>query len=181
MKSSLISLALSVVCLCNAYFFSQSYYSDNQDYSVKFSTEKAEGSLEGLQGVVSFSASDLGATQINVSVDVASIRTGNKTKDKHARGSKWFNAKKYPTISFVSESVSRQGSEYQVTGTLTVKDVSQQHTIQFTAEDIDGISYLQGSTTVNRTQFNIRGNSFAFLVGEEVKVDLKVPATFNSN
>lgn len=110
---------------------------------------------------------------------MATIRTGHKKKDKHARNSKWFDAKQYPRISFNSDAIMKTGSSFEAGGILTIKGISRQHKIDFAPQEHEGTIYLIGSTTVNRKQFGIDGNMFAFLVGDEVSVELKVPATFN--
>ena len=177
MKALMIFLLFSLAVSTSAYYTNINY-TVSEDYSINFTTKKANGTMTGLSGVVNFKEEDIETASMNVKVDVATIKTGNKLKDKHARGSKWFDVKKYQTINFVSESVSKTNNQYQVTGTLTIKDVSQKHTIDFQVEKNDNTTYLIGTTTVDRNEFNIEGNRFGFLVGDEVKVDLRVPANF---
>ncbi|MEM9260324.1 MAG: YceI family protein, partial [Bacteroidota bacterium] len=58
-------------------------------YAIKFSTAKAEGTFSDLQGTIEFDPEALDKASFDVSVATATINTGNKKKDKHARGGKW--------------------------------------------------------------------------------------------
>jgi len=176
-KAYFISALLSYACIASTYSYLYSYEVDDL-YEIKFSTNRAEGTFTGLSGVVNFSDQDLENSVMDVKVEVATIKTGNKTKDKHARNSKWFHSEKYPNISYKSESITKiKDNNYQVTGLLTIKDVSEKHTINFSTNKES--NNLIGVTTVNRESFNIWGNSFAFLVGEEVTVNLRIPSNYN--
>ena len=176
-KAYFISALLSYASIAATYNYLSSYEVDDL-YEIKFSTNRAEGTFTGLTGVVDFSDSDLENSMMDVKVEVATIKTGNKTKDKHARNSKWFHSEKYPNISYKLESITKiKDNNYQVTGLLTIKDVSEKHTINFSIDKEN--NYLLGATTVNRESFNINGNSLAFLVGEDVTVDLRIPSNYN--
>ena len=153
-------------------------YSVSEEYSIRFTTKKVNGTFHGLGGVVDFNESNIENSYVAVSVEVASILTGNKTKDRHARNSKWFNAKKYPRIEFMSESIIKKGAQYQLTGLLNIKDVSLKHQIDFTTETVNDETYLIGSTIINRELYNIKGNIFGGFVGKDVTVDLRIPSKF---
>lgn len=151
-----------------------------EDYNIRFSTDRAAGTFRGLTGRVEFDTENIENSTMDVAVSVSTIKTGNKTKDKHARKSKWFDAKKYPSISFKSNSIAINGNQYTANGVLTIKDVSEETEIDFTVESDDEVPYLIGSMIINREQYNINGNSFAFLVGEDVTVDLRIPANYTN-
>ncbi len=179
MKAFALALLFGITLYISAHH-SVNTYSISEDYTINFSTKKAEGSFTGLVGEVVFNEDDLENASMNVNVDVATIQTGNKKQDKHAKNSKWFDVDKYPTIRFVSESVSKMDDQYQVTGILTIKDVSQQQIIDFHVEKNNNVNYLIGSTSVDRNDFNIKGNAIGFLVGHEVQVELRIPANYKS-
>lgn len=175
---------LSSMLILSTYYLSASYlksnYIDSDNYSIRFSTKKADGTFSGLRGVIYFSEEDIENAFIEVSVDVSSIRTGNKTKDKHARNEKWFNAAAYPMIKFTSDSIVNAASQFKVYGTWQIKDVSQKQSINFSTEILDGETYLVGTTVLNRKEFNIHGNRIGFLVGKDVSVEIRVPSQFDS-
>ncbi|MEM9548335.1 MAG: YceI family protein [Bacteroidota bacterium] len=153
-------------------------YELEEGYSIRFATSKAEGTFTGLKGVVQFEPADLSNSKMDVSVDVATIQTGNTKKDNHARGKKWFDAEKFPTMSFKMASIRRSGTGFVATGKLKVKDVTLEETIAFTYEKKDSEYFLEGVFQVNRKEYNIKGNLFGFAVGKEVSIYLSVPASF---
>ena len=62
---------------------------------------------------------------IDVTIQVASIDSGLAEFDEHLRGKDFFQANKYPTARFVSTGIKAVSkSEWQVTGDLTIKDVT---------------------------------------------------------
>ncbi len=154
-------------------------YDVDDDYNIQFKTGKAEGTFQGLTGIVKFDRTDLMRSMMDVSVDVNTIQTGNTKKDDHAKGKKWFDADTYPTMSFVSRSIEKKGTGYIAQGELTVKGVTRAIAISFTNELINSQSYLQGRFRINRKDFGIKGNFFGFTVGKNVDVVLKVPANYN--
>ena len=166
MKTLYFTLLISVISAIGAYDYTTSY-TMTDDYAIHFSTGRAEGSLSGLKGTVNFSESDLDNSYMDVTVAVATINTGNTTKDNHAKKSKWFDAETYPLIGFKSNAIKAlTDGNYQATGILTMKGLRKQVVIDFTTDT--ETNYLTGSTIVNREDFNIKGNGFSFIVGKDV-------------
>lgn len=148
----------------------------SEDYAVRFSTKKAEGTFSDLQGTVKFAPNDLTNSSFNVSVATASIATGNKSKDKHARGKAWFDAENHPRITFVSSRISAVEGGYLVVGDLSIKGITKEVGINFTFTENESGGLFTGSTTITRADFAIDGPFlFGGLVGDEITVDLKVP------
>jgi polyisoprenoid-binding protein YceI len=144
------------------------------DYAVKFSTNKAEGTFAKLQGSIQFDPSTPADAKIDVWVETATISTGNKTKDKHARGSKWLDADQYPKIGFKSSSFQQTGKGYTVNGKLSIHGVTKEVSLPFTFKD----QVFAGSLTINRQDYGIEGPFlFGGLVGDDIAITLRVPVT----
>lgn len=150
-------------------------WSIGDNYEVKFSGKSAAGTFSGLAGEIVFSSDDPSTARMDVSVQVATINTGNKTKDKHARGDSWFNAERYPTIRFVSNKISRQGSKYVAEGELTMHGHTKAERIPFTFVDSANGGVFEGSFTVDRQEYGMEGPWMAFTVGDEFEISLRVP------
>ena len=174
--SILISIALGLL-LSN---YTLDNYTVEEDYSIKFSTKKAEGTFRGLEGTVNFNPADLASSAMNVSVDVNTIQTGNTKKDDHAKGKKWFGAEEHPKIQFDSRKIERAGQGFKVIGDLTLKGTKREEVIFFTTEKENGAEYLDGVFSVNRKDYGINGNFFGFTVGKKVDIYLKIPASFGA-
>lgn len=160
--------------------FTNGYVSNwniQDDYTIKFSGRGANGTFSGLQGTIQFAADDLATAKMDVNVKVNTIDTGNKTKDKHARGESWFYAEKYPQIQFESTKFEQVEDSYLVTGDLTLRGVTKSVAIPFDFKQNDQGGEFTGEVTINRQDFGIEGPFLAFAVSDEFLVKLKVPVT----
>jgi len=143
----------------------------DEKYSIKFSTEEAEGIIKGLKGTIKFDEADLEGSLFNVTADVNTINTGNGMKNKHAKGKEWLDATTYPTIKFVSSSFSKTSSGYDVKGKLTLKGVTKDVTIPFTFASKGKTGTFKGGFKLERKDYNITNEG----VGDVLKIELVVP------
>ena len=80
------------------------------------------GSFEG--GVVS-SNDDFTGSTVNFVIEVNSIDTDNERRDNHLKSDDFFNAEKYPNITFKGKSLKHvNGNKYKLKGDLTIRDVT---------------------------------------------------------
>lgn len=111
---------------------------DKLHSNVKFSVthmvvSEVEGSFRVFDGSLVASKADLSDAQINFSVDVASVNTDNEMRDGHLKKDDFFNAEKYPKMTFVSKSMKPLGgNKYALTGDLTIRDVTKPITFDVT-------------------------------------------------
>ena len=142
------------------------------NYSVKFSGGDPSGEFRGLKGTVSFDENDLAGSKFDVSIDVATINTGNGMKNTHAKSAMWFDAEKFPTIKFTSSAITKTASGYEAKGTLDMHGVQKEITIPFTFTN----NVFAGTIEVNRLDYNV--NSAEPEHGAaKFKVDINVPVT----
>jgi polyisoprenoid-binding protein YceI len=120
----------------------------------------------------------------------ASIDTGDADRDAHLRSADFFDAERYPRLTFESTAIRHvEGGTYAVAGNLTIKDVTREievdATVQGTGEDPWGKQRagiaVRGS--IDRTEFGLtwqtRLAGGGVLVGEQVNLllDLSAVAT----
>jgi polyisoprenoid-binding protein YceI len=173
MKRQYYFAVASIIMIASAFTaFQSSEYKIAEDYSVKFDGGDPAGEFKGLQGIIRFNPDNLEASLFDVSVDVATINTGNGMKNTHAKSAMWLDAEKYPKIKFTSNSFSRTASGFETTGILEMHGVQKEITIPFTFED----NVFKGGIEVNRLDYNI--NTAEPEHGAAVlKVDITVPVT----
>ncbi len=120
---------------------------------------------------------------VEAEVDVASIDTGDANRDAHLRSPDFFEAEKYPKITFKSTKVERvSGEEFKVTGDLTMHGVTKQVTFdgEYTGQIKDTYGNqragLSAKTTINRKDFGLNWNvaleSGGVMVSENVKIEI---------
>ena len=144
--------------------------SDN--YSIKFDGGDPSGEFSGLKGDISFDPNDLTTSKFDVSIDVATINTGNGMKNTHAKSAVWFDAEKYPIIKFTSNVITKTATGYEAKGILNMHGVQKENIIPFTFNN----NTFTGSFEINRLDYNINtaepnhGSS-------KFKVDINVPVS----
>ena len=148
----------------------------SEDYSIKFTSKDPSGVFRGLKGNVSFDEKNLATSKFDVTIDVASINTGNGMKNTHAKSDKWFDAEKYPVIKFTSSEITSTANGYQAKGTLEIHGVKKDIVLPFTFQKTDNGGVFNSSFDINRLDYNINTaepNHGASVV----TVDISVPVT----
>jgi polyisoprenoid-binding protein YceI len=144
----------------------------SDSYTVKFNGGDPSGEFRGLKGLVSFDPANLASSKFDVTIDVASINTGNGMKNTHAKSAMWFDAEKYPTIHFTSSAITKSAAGYDAKGTLDIHGVQKEVTIPFTFSD----NVFKGSFEINRMDYNIN-TAEPNHGASKFAVDITVPVT----
>ena len=81
----------------------------------------------------------------------------------HLSNADFFDVTKFSTSKFVITSVKENGDKLDVTGNLTIKDVTKSITIPATVSTADGVTtFKSDSFNVNRADFNVKYGSKSF-------------------
>jgi len=156
-------------------FFAAQDWQIAEGYSIAFSSNDAGGIFKDFKGSILFDEANPAASKFDVTVEAASINTGNGLQNKHAKSDEWFDVAKYPQIRYVSQKIVKAGNGYQSTGDLEVHGVKKSVTIPFTFQKTAKGAAFTGSFTVNRNDFKIGKPGGD--VGEQIKLDISVPVT----
>ena len=142
------------------------------------------GRFTKVTGSATVDDNDMTKSSVNATIDIGSINTGNDSRDNDLRSPNYFDATQFPTMSFKSKNVTRNGdNKLKIVGDLTVKGVTKEVSL-----DVDGPSApvkmgpnqrrgLSATTSVNRKDFGVGAKTPAAMVGEEIKIDLDVELT----
>lgn len=143
---------------------------------IKFSIQNAgltvNGSLSNLRGEINFDPTKLSNALIDVSVPVSSIKTGIDLRDSHLKKEEYFNAAKYPDIHIKSSFFVLRNEQYIGYFTLTLKGISKNITIPFTASLQNGVWVLAGEFSLKRLDYKVGAKSL--VMGNDVKVKILV-------
>ncbi len=141
---------------------------DGAKSSVGLRTKSVWGlvKVNGVFGQVTGAAviSAAGEATGTITVAAASIDTGVKKRDDHLRSADFFDAAKYPDITFSATSVTLSGENATVAGTLTVRDQTKPVTVSgaVSANGTDEIS-LDAELPVNRSQYGMSFNQLGMM------------------
>src|SRR6476620_10108668 len=154
------------------------------DFSIlHMSLSNVRGHFGNIGGKIALNESDITKSTVNISVDVASVDTGVGPRDADLKSANFFDAAQYPTATFVSTSVAKNGNGLTVSGNLTLHGVTKPVVLQVEGPTgpVPGMdkkphSGFSGTTTISRTAFGIATKYPAAVVGDEVKltIDLDV-------
>lgn len=143
-------------------------------YTVRFTGGGEVGGIfKTLKGTIAFDEQNPAASNIDLSIDVASINTGNGLMNTHAKGADWFDAAKYPVIHFKSKKITKAGAGFQVTGDMEIHGVKKELTLPFTFQNTGTTATFSAQFVVNRSDFHIGKPGGD--VDENIKLDVMVP------
>lgn len=110
-------------------------------------------------------------SKVEAVIDVSSIDTGIKKRDRHLLTADFFDAEKYPAATLTVGTVTAAaGGQYEAAATLTLHGVTQALTLPATAVKGEGALLLQGETVISRKAFGIAYQSRLNPIRDEVKV-----------
>jgi len=144
-----------------------------------------KGRFRELEGTLQIDEARPENSSVSASVDVASIDTSVADRDAHLRSDDFFNAEKYPKITFRSTRVERvDDTHFKVVGGLTIRDVIREVVLDGEYEgQIDDPwgnrrAGFTATTQISRKEFGVRWNqlieSGGAVVSDSVKITLHI-------
>jgi polyisoprenoid-binding protein YceI len=150
---------------------------------------KVRGHFDEFEGSAHVDTVTPANSSVTVTIQAASVTTGNEQRDGHLKTPDFFDIANYPQITFVSTNVERDGAEWDITGDLTINGVTKSVTVPFeetgSAKDPFGNTRVgfEGDITIDRTEWNLSFNAAletgGVLVSEKVKLEFDVSAIAN--
>ncbi len=140
------------------------------------------GSFKDFEVEFASSKADFTDATVKATIRVASINTDNERRDGHLKSDDFFNAEKYPVMTFVSSKFEKTGDKtYKIHGDLTIRDITKPvvfdaRLIGVLKTDKGTISGWKASLTLNRFDYNLKWNraleTGGLIVGEDVDITL---------
>lgn len=126
--------------------------------------------------------------KIDFSIDVESIDTGNKKRNKHLQSKDFFNQDVYEKITFISTKIERASDKkLLVHGKLTIKDVTKDIILPMVIKGEMEHPMKKGKvilgvvfeTKINRTDYHVGSGKWGqtMVVGDEVSIDIHAELT----
>ena len=139
-----------------------------------------EGRFKNYTARIAFDPKQPEAAKVEVDIELGSIDTGSNEADTEVKKPSWFNVAAFPTAKFVSAAVKRLApGRYEASGKLSIKGISQDVRIPFTAQSANGLTTFEGGFTLLRLQFKVGDGIWADTdtVANEVEVRFRLIAT----
>jgi len=174
MKKVILSMATLLTTAAVFAFAPVSSWQITDKYNVRFTGGGEVGGIfKTMKGNIAFDEQNPSASTFEVTIDVASINTGNGLMNTHAKSAEWFDAAKYPVIKFSSKKIVKSGAAYQVTGDMEIHGVKKELTLPFNFQNKGAAGTFTGSFKINRSDFHIGKPGGD--VDENIKLDISVP------
>jgi polyisoprenoid-binding protein YceI len=145
------------------------------------------GTFHDVEGTIELDESEPTRSRGEFRVGAASVDTNFGARDTHLRSADFFDAERFPNISFVATQVEPvKGDHFKVTGDLTIREVTKPITFDVTLDGIvPGMSGarhagLSATATIARADWDLNWNvaleQGGWLVGKEIKLDITIAA-----
>lgn len=180
------TILAAMVLTAGAFAQSNTWKTDASHSNVKFSVthlvvSEVEGYFKTFAGTLVSSKPDFTDAAINFSVDINSINTDNEGRDKHLKSDDFFNAEKFPQMTFKSTSFKKVGDKkYVLEGDLTIRDITKK--VKFdvvfggTVKDPWGNikAGFKATGSINRFDYNLKWNSVTEAGGAVVSKEVAI-------
>lgn len=101
-------------------------------FKVRHFVSNVPGEFNDFSGTIVYDAEHPEKSSVEITVQAASIDTGNDERDNHLRSADFFAVEEYPTLHFMSTAVKAKGNELAVLGELTIRGVTKTVTVPVT-------------------------------------------------
>lgn len=143
------------------------------------------GKFTKVTGTLALDDKDVTKSVVNVDIETASVDTSESKRDEHLRSADFFDAAKFPKMTFKSTKVEKVGEKLKVTGDLTIKGVTKPVVLSvdtFTPEVKDAFGGFRkgamATTKINRKDFGLTWNKTldagGVALGEDISIQLEL-------
>ncbi|MGA9334232.1 MAG: YceI family protein [Rudaea sp.] len=183
MLRRIVLSSLLLVASLPAVAATQKYAIDPNHTQVRFTWNhfgfsNPSATLENLTGFLMLDTADLTKSSVSVSMPLSGLHTGVAKLDEHLKSPAFFDAAKYPEITFNSTKVEQAGKdELKVTGNLTAHGVSHAVTLRVHVNKIGQNPMMkapaagfEADTTLKRSDFGV--GAYVPMVSDEIRVHI---------
>jgi polyisoprenoid-binding protein YceI len=186
---SLLTLTLTLFTATVAAAQSSTWTIDKNHSQANFqirhlAVSNVRGSISGVTGTIIWDEKDISKSSVTAILDANTVNTSTEARDKHLKGSDFFNVDKFPTIPFKSTSVTGTPGKLKIIGDLTLAGVTKSVVL-----DVDGpsvpvkgpggkmVTGFSATGLIKRSDFNFATTyAGSAALGDEVKFTLDLEA-----
>ena len=148
---------------------------------------KVHGQFRRWSADLAIDEADLARSSVAVTIEAASIDTGNAQRDGHLRSPDFFDADRFPALTFRSRRIEPAGKDvYRVVGDLTIRDVTREVTLDTELGGfVNGgegarLAGFAAKTSIQRSDFGIVWNQVleagGLAVSDRVDIEIEIEA-----
>jgi polyisoprenoid-binding protein YceI len=150
-----------------------------------FMLTKVRGRFTGLSGVIEVAEAP-GESTVAVTVDMASVESGNQARDDHLRSADFFDVANHPTGAFTGRVPGWQGTSGVLAGELTLRGVTRPVMLEaeylgYTADPWGGHrAVFTAAGTIDREDWDLTWNlpldGGGLVVSKEIRIEIELEA-----
>jgi polyisoprenoid-binding protein YceI len=185
MTKHLLAAALFISSLSYASTWDIDSAHAGANFSVRhLMVSNVRGQLGAVTGKVALDDADVTKSSIEASIDVKGLNTREPKRDDHLRSKDFFDAEKFPTVTFKSTKIEKASDKLKVTGDLTIRGVTKPVTLEAVVTNEVKNPFSKATTRgvtatgkLNRKDFGLAWNvaleTGGVLVGDEVELEIQ--------
>lgn len=145
---------------------------------------KTRGSFHDATATVMYDEKDITKSSVDVTIKIASIDTDNEDRDNHLKGPEFFDAEKFPDMTFKSKSIEKVKDGYIAIGDFTIRDVTKEIKLPFQIVGIVQDPWgntkmgIEASITIDRQDYGLTWSKTieagGLVVGNDVNIELSL-------
>ena len=152
------------------------------DFSIThLSISKVHGRFGKVAATLAYNEADVTKSTVTATIGVATVDTGVEQRDTHLKSADFFAVESFPTATFTSTSVVKNGSKLTITGDLTLHGVTKPVVLEAEGPigPVPGMDHkphagFSATTTISRSAFGIGSKFPPAMVGDEVKLEIEL-------
>lgn len=147
-----------------------------------FGLTKVRGRFTGIDGAVVVD-DDITSSSIEVAIDMASVSSGDQTRDDHLRSPDFFDVEHHPTATFRSTGITTDGPTGVINGDLTIKDITRPIAlnVEYLGHATDPWggerAVFSANATINREHWDLTWNMLleagGLLVSKDIRLEIE--------
>ncbi|MCF6197359.1 MAG: YceI family protein [Emcibacter sp.] len=150
-------------------------------FAVALEGSPAEGEFPKFEAKIQFDKDKLDQAQVDITIDLNHIEAFYGDVAVNLKKKDWFNVARFPKARFVSTAFKHMGgNKYQVSGDLTLRDVTRAETLYFTLTQYEPKqASIKGEMVINRLDYGVGQGAWRDLssVAGQVYLDVIIKAT----
>lgn len=142
------------------------------------------GTFNKFEGTIETETEDFDGAAASFSLDVNSIDTNVADRDAHLKSDDFFNAEKYPNITFEGKLNKTSDNQYKLVGPMTIRDITKEVelNVELGGTMVDGYGQTKAgfeiTGSINRKEFGLNWSMVTeaggVVVGDDVKLQLNI-------
>jgi len=140
------------------------------------------GRFGNVAATLVYNEADVTKSTVTATIDVGTVNTGVTGRDSDLASDRFFEVAKYPTATFTSTNVAKNGNKLTVSGNFTVHGATKPVVLDVVGPStpVEGMkdhkahSGFTATTTISRTVFGIGTSVPPAMVGDDVKLTIEL-------